>query len=354
MAIATTNTYTSQSSYVHKVGLPVAKLNHCMGKFGRKFSIPDRSSLTIKFRRYNKIDPKSSMSGSVLTAAGSIASSTKAIAEGIVPATSNPAPTDYSLTLLQYGNLMKVSDLASRTTEVAPDAELIKRNAENMADTLDAVYRDGLQGGTNFGRLTNSVGAIGSGARTTVAGIINAAALNRIVTILEAMEAQYFASNTITASTGIGTSPVRPAYVAIIHPHVKHDLESIAGYKSTSDYGSQEGLFEGETGAYRNIRFVMSTISQRIFINSGAAPSGTISTGGAANDVYSVLVIAKDAYGTVDLDSSTDMTYIPARQKDSANPLGQWSTIGWTAVAGALILNDAWIYRMECAATAAT
>lgn len=340
MSVATTSNYAALSSYIEKAGLAVAEPKLLYAKFGKKLSIPQKSSKVIKFRRYEKIAPTD----------GKTAASVKSLVEGQVPSETNPSVTDYTLTLSQYGNLMRFSDQAAWVNEVSVDTELMKRNSENMQETLDAIYRDGLMAGSNFGRLTDSIGTIGAGARTTVAGIVNGPALDKVVRILEAADAKYYAGG-VAGSNKVGTAPVRPGFVCLVHPDNKFDLEKIPGYKSTSDYGSQEGLLDGEIGSYKNIRFVMSTRA-KIFADSGASVSGTKSTTGSINDVYALIVIGQEAYACVDLASSAEIKYVPASSADHANPLGQYSSLGWKAMAGSIILNDSWLYRLEVAASA--
>ena len=341
MATATSTTYAPLSSYIETTGLAVAQPKLVHSKFGKKITVPQKNSKTIKFRRYEQIAPTN----------GASAATAKILVEGTVPTETNPTTTDYSLTLSQYGNLMRWTDQAAWVNEVSVDTELMKRNSENMAQVLDQVNRDGILAGTQFGRLTDSIGTIGAGARTTVLGLINGPALDKATTVLEALDAQYFTSQ-INASGNVGTSAVRPAYIAIIHPHVKLDAQKIPGYKSTSDYGSQTGLYDGEVGAYNNIRFVMSSRA-KIFQDSGGTPSGTRSTGASLADVYPLLIIAKDAYNCIELASTASIHYVPNTQLDSgANALGQVSTLGWTAMAGSIIVNDSWIYRLETLASA--
>lgn len=340
MAVSTTTNIAPLSSYIETTGLAVAKPKLLHSKFGKKITIPQKHSKTLKLRRFEKIAPTT----------GASAASAKLLVEGIVPTESNPTVTDYTLTLSQYGNLMRWTEQNAWVNEVSVDTEFMKRNSENMAEVLDQINRDGILTGTQFGRLTDSIGTIGAGARTTVTGLINGPALDKATTVLEALDAEYFTGG-VKASGNIGTSAVRPGYVCIIHPHVKLDAQKIPGYKSTSDYGSQEGLLDGEVGAYNNIRFVMSTRA-KIFQDTGGTPSGTRSTGSSLNDVYPCLIIAKDAYVSVDLASSASVHYQPHTQIDSgANSLGQVASLGWTAMAGSIITNDSWIYRLEVAAS---
>ena len=75
------------------------------------------------------------------------------------------------------------------------------------------------------------------------------------------------------------------------------------------------------------------------------------STNSSQADVYSILVIAKDAYGVVPLSGfGSQIIRKGLGSAGSADPLNQRATVGWKAVRTAVILNDAWMARLEVAA----
>ena len=104
-------------------------------------------------------------------------------------------------------------------------------------------------------------------------------------------------------------------------------------------------------------------------VNEGAAGSATITLGTATTaavndvicgqggtvdglDVYSTLVIGKDAYGVTELENGGLETII--KQKGSggtADPLEQRATIGWKGTFTAVILEDAYMVRVETTST---
>jgi len=137
-----------------------------------------------------------------------------------------------------------------------------------------------------------------------------------------------------------------------VHPDVEYDLESITGYRSVSDYGSQEGIIEDEIGSYKNIRFVSSTNS-KIWTNATTATTaGYKATGAGSNDVYATLIIAAEAYGLSPLSGEAMSTYVKALgSAGAADPLNQRSTVGWKATTITTILNQAWMVRLESLAS---
>lgn len=338
MSVTTTSTLSSLTSYIQRTGLERAKPNLIYSDYGKKVSIPQKNSKTIKFRRYERISPTT----------GAQLATLRSLSEGVIPNNTTPSVTDYSASVAQYGQWFQFSDQAVWTNEVSVDTELMAVNSQNMSETSDCVVRDNLMAGTNVFRLTDAIGGVSGAARVNVAGPINAAALDKAIRNLKASDTKYWKDG-INASTKIGTSAVRPSYVMLIHPYVEYDLEQVQGYKAVSDYGDQSGLLKGEVGAYKNIRFVTSTLA-KYFPDSGATKAGTWSTTGTDSDVFACLLIGMDAYAVIDLASTSEIIYNPQSKTDKADPLNQFATLGWKAMLTALILNDNWILRFECVA----
>lgn len=341
MAVTTSTTLTAINSYLDRKSLKRATdaLIYADGPWVTKITIPQKNSAVYKARRYNSIAPTG----------GTQAASLKAVVEGAIPTNVQPTITDITATCSQYGSWFEFTDVATWTNEVDVNQNLMKVNAENMARTLDFVVRDNIMAGTNVFRLTDDVGGVSGAARVNVAGHINAVALDKAIRDLEEGNAERV-TPAINAGSGEGTSAVRAGYVALIHPHVKYDLEQVPGYKSVVDYGSTSGLLKNEVGSYKDIRFVMST-GAKIFADSGATKAATQSTTGTDSDVYATVILGKDAYAAIELASTQEVIYKPLGQGGN-DPLNQRATIGWKAMSTALILNDAFMLRFESVATA--
>lgn len=343
MAITGTGTLTTLSSYVQRKALDVAKPNLPHEALGLQTPIPAKNSKTIKFRRYEKLSPT----------AGSTLGNIKILVEGATPTATQPQITDVTVTLSQYGNLLQWTDVASWVNEVDVDQSLMETNTNNMVETRDVIVRDGIIGGTNVMRNTDNVGGVSGAALANVAGVINQRMLDKVIRNLKGNLATYY-KEIVGASTSIGTRGIRPSYVGIIHTDVEYDLEQVQGFQSISDYPSQSGLFPGEAGCYKNLRFVTSTLA-KLTPDVGIAVAtiaGMKSTTGVSNDVYSCLFMGKNAFAVASLASSTEVKYIPASQVDHYNPLGQWHSLSWKTMIASGILNQNWILRAEVLASA--
>jgi N4-gp56 family major capsid protein len=70
----------------------------------------------------------------------------------------------------------------------------------------------------------------------------------------------------------------------------------------------------------------------------------------ALADVYPILIFAKDAYGLVPLKGKASITPMIVNAKPSdSDPLAQRNHASWKAMQTTIILNDAWMTRIECA-----
>ena len=135
-------------------------------------------------------------------------------------------------------------------------------------------------------------------------------------------------------------------------PDTVYDLENTTlnpGYIPTEKYGHTNDIMPGERGALKNIRFIETTQAKRNGgVGNHTVPAGIKAAANTYVDVLTTLVIGKEAYATVKLGpNSGEVIYIPASQRDKADPLGQYSTLGWKATCGSGILNDSWMCRIE-------
>ena len=80
--------------------------------------------------------------------------------------------------------------------------------------------------------------------------------------------------------------------------------------------------------------------------------AGTKSTTGTLSDVYQSLLIGEGAAASVPVDSTLEITFVSRHSKDHADPLGLVDALGYKFRAGAGILEDARILRIEHAVSA--
>lgn len=297
------------------------------GRFGQQRPIATRNGNQIKMRRYSQLAPAATP-----------------LSEGVTPSGSSLTVTDILATLAQYGDFVTLTDMVSMTNQDAVVTEATDVLGDQAGTTIDQARRDVLVAGTNVAY------ANGVANRAAVNVAISAADLNKASRFLKVQNAK-FVKEGIMPSVKIATAAVRKGFIALVHPDVEFDLETITGYRSVSDYASQDGVIEDEIGSYKNIRFVSST-NCKIFPGAGAAGTTVYKNNGSNFDVYVTLVIAANAYGVCPLAGQALNTYVkPLGSAGSADPLEQRSTVGWKATTTTKILNDSWMIRIESAAS---
>ncbi len=285
-------------------------------KWGQTRNIPKNNSKAIKFRRWNALP-----------------TATTALTEGVTPSGSAMSVTDVSATLKQYGDFTILTDVVKLTTEDNVVKEATDVLGEQGGQTIDEVTRDELMAGTQI------VYAGAVAGRANVALGVTDVELKSAIKTLKGQNAKMF-TTTITGTVKVGTAPIRKAYVGIVHTDTTETLEGIVGFKGTEEYASQTLIDINECGAYKNIRFVETTVA-KVFTGEGA---GSV-------DVYASLILGKDAYGVVSLRGQKNIQTIikPLGSAGTADALDQRASVGWKAMTITKILNDAWMVRIESA-----
>jgi N4-gp56 family major capsid protein len=78
-----------------------------------------------------------------------------------------------------------------------------------------------------------------------------------------------------------------------------------------------------------------------------------VSTSGSVADVYQLVILAKDALGSVALkgaDAVHPMVLNPNTPR-GGDPMGQLGSVAWKTWFAAVRLNESWLARIECAVT---
>lgn len=295
-------------------------------KFGQARPLPSKSSKVIKFRRYE-----------------ALSSAINALSEGVTPNAKDLTVTDVTATLGQYGDRVIISDVVQDTHEDPVLREAIDILGEQAAIMLEKVRFAVLNAGTNVFYSNGS-------ARTDVNTAITLNAQRKVTRALKQQNARPI-TTVVKSSPNYGTDAVAPAFVGICHPDLEADIRNLAGFVPTERYGSF-APFEGEIGKVEDVRYVSSTVISS-WADGGGAKGTMLSTTGVNADVYPVLYVGRDAYGIVPLkgkDAITPMVVNP--QPSDSDPLAQRGHVGWKAYQTAVILNDLWMARLECAVTA--
>lgn len=157
----------------------------------------------------------------------------------------------------------------------------------------------------------------------------------------------------LDGSLKINTTPVEAGYCAVAHTDLENDIRGLAGFTPVAQYGSRSTIHENELGTVENVRFVLSPDLDSI-ADAGGAKGAMVSTTGTSADVYPVLFFGREAFATVPLrgQGAVEPTILRPGVKTKDDPLGQRGYIGWKSYHACVILNQAWMGRLEVAVTA--
>lgn len=202
--------------------------------------------------------------------------------------------------------------------------------------TMDTIYRDVLRSGTNViyvDQGTNRSNVATNTKKHTPADF------KLMAVKLKNQGAKKF-KKVIAGGTGIGTKAIRSAYLGIISPEVTEDLRELTGWKDVEDYADySKRVDDNEVGSWGDFRMIE---------NQNNAP---VDEGGT--NVYLSYFFGQNAYATTSLRGKKGIETIvkPLNSGGAENPLNQYGSVGWKAIGGAVILNEAWLIRTECTAS---
>lgn len=297
----------------------------CLEHFGQAKPIPSKSSKTIVFRRYDRFPHTPT-----------------ALVEGVTPSARQLTTTDYTATLQQYGDRIQITDVIQDTHEDPVLNESIDVLSEQAAHMIETVRYHVVRGGTNV--------MYANGAnRAAVNTALSKTKLRQAVKSLKRQDAKKI-TRMVKSSENFETHPVNAAYVALCHTDCEPIFRDMDGFVPVEKYG-QMTPFEGEIGKVEETRIICSTIFEP-WADAGAAAGGNFeSTSGTNCDVYPVLVLGADAFGIVPLKGKHSITPMVVNPKPSdSDPLAQRGHAAWKTYHAAVILNEAWMVRLETAA----
>ena len=311
--------------YAERQMLRHAKPVMVLEKLGLTKPMPKNKTDTIKFRR-----PR------VFTAA------TTPLVEGVTPTETQFSYEDVAATLRQYGQVVVVTDKIEDLHEdpVLNDASM--QAGENIGRTIEALNYGVVRAGTSVYYANGTV-------RTDVNTPITLGKQRAVLRSLKALKATKI-TRSLSPSSDYGTRAVEGAFIAVAHTDVESDIRNMPGFKVVAEYGTRNPISEHEIGSVEDVRYMLSP-DLNPFLNAGGAAGSMVSTGGVNADVYPVIYFGQDAWGMVALrgQGAVSPTVIPVGQKTKDDPLGQRGYVGWKTYHAALILNQAWMARLEVA-----
>ena len=281
-------------------------------QFGQKHPIPRNGGKTIEFRKYSPL-PKA------LTP----------LTEGVTPNGQKLNVSIVTSTVQQYGGYITLSDLLILTAidnNMLQATELLGSQAGRTSDTIT---REVINAGSQVQYATAEGVTPNSRATLTAACKLTVNEIRKAVRTLRSMNAKPFADG---------------FYVGILSPDTEYDLMGDEAWVDASEYAGSTQIFNGEVGRVYGVRFVSTTEAKK-FKKGESGNNENI-------DVHSTLILGKDAYGVTELEGG-GLEHIVKQlgSAGSADPLNQRASVGWKLSKTAEILVDAYMVRIESAAT---
>ena len=275
-----------------------AQFQTVLDQFGYIEKIPSASSKTISFTKYADLAP-----------------TTTALTEGVAPDSVSLSSTAITAVIDQLGYVIKLTDLA----ELTPKHPVVQKTLELLgtqaARSRDAKIESVLSAGTTV------VYSNGAASRTALAAgsILTNNDVSKMVATLRKNGATAFPDGT---------------FVAVVDPTTEMNLMKDPAFRDAAirnGLGTKSEVYKGEIATFNGVRFVRSN---------------TIPTITSTVTVYPTYVFGKDAYAVTDLQTLQTFREGPGGVND---PLHQIMTLGWKVGFKSVILNNAFMGRIESA-----
>lgn len=298
-------------------------------KLGQTKPIPQSKSQVIKFRRPKPFAP-------ALTP----------LTEGVRPESQKMVYEDVECRLQQYGAWTEITDVIQDTHEDPVLSDMTILSGEQAAETTELATWGAISGGTNV--------IFANGTQTSQ--VNTALKLDHVRAAVRKLQRNRAKkkTNILDGSIKYGTKPIEAAYIAVCHTDLEADIRNLPGFTPVAEYGSRQPIVPQEFGTVENVRFITTPLLTPT-ANAGATATGKVlSTGGTNADVYKIVIFGQEAYAVCPL-KGKDAAQILVRNPGKAekgDELGQTGSVGWKTWWAGKILNDAWLVRLEVAATA--
>jgi N4-gp56 family major capsid protein len=292
------------------------------------------------------------------------------------------ALTKISKTLIQRGQIVKLSDVLNATDLFNSLQQSVKINGQDAAIDMDNITRNILVG-SNVGDNVNSGATAMEGGYNAdpSVNLDNGDSLTEIYAdgtrqTTGSTEYSAFESTTtgntldgaavLNAVTQLKVNRAQPAsggmYAAVCSPQVLSDIMQDNTWLNASQYSNVEELYKGEVGRLFGAKFVMTTnpfitadalgTDADRFIYDAAAGGGT----GNTKDVHASLFLGEGAYGVPELASQSPFSpkMIITDSADKSDPLNMLITAGFKVFWTTLRQNTGYyvIMRSKTASTA--
>jgi N4-gp56 family major capsid protein len=237
------------------------------------------------------------------------------------------AYTGIDVSMAQYGEAVKISDIVSYTDLFDTLDQSVRVMGEDAG--VDADFRCISQVVTGTNSANKRYGSLA--ASNAAAGKLTIKDLLASYTRLTVTKAK---------------KPEGREYAAILSPQQAYDIMDDQKFIDAGVRGNNKGLFEGEIGRWYGNRILVTT---EPFIEA-VGSEGTYNSAGA---MYVALVLGRESLGACIMAGQSPFSpqIIVNDKADSGNPLKQFMTAGWKAYWATVMLNDLWAVTLRSTST---
>lgn len=297
-----------------------------LSKYGMTKPVPKNKSQTVKFRRPVPL-----------------ALATTPLTEGTAPTSKALTYEDVEVSLSQYGDVVEITDVVHDLAEdpVLKDATTL--TGEQSQETFESLLWGIIRGGSNVFYANGS-------ARNAVNSAISLPKQRAVTRLLKAERAKKV-TKMVSSSVKYGTEAIDAAFLAFAHTNLEADIRDLTGFVPVEKYGSMKPL-PYEIGKVEDVRYILTPVLEP-WEDAGGVAGSMVSTTGTNADVYPIIYTGQDAYGHIALKGkeAVEMKIRQPGEIDSNDKLGQVGWVGWKSYWKGFISNEAWLCRLECAAT---
>jgi N4-gp56 family major capsid protein len=315
-------------------------------KFGQAKPLPSKSTKTIQFRRYFLDSTFTSTFGSDFNPheyfkGTNFNPTNKMLTEGVTPDATLLESSDYSATLVQYGDRVVITDVIMDTHEDPVMREAVDILGEQAAVLIEKTRYNVLKAGSNVFYSNSDV------SRAAVDVVFSLNDQRKVTRFLKRQLGKPI-TGVVKSTPAFGTESIAPSFICIVHPDLEPDLRAISSFVPAEKYGTMSP-WDGEMGKIEDVRYLASTIIEPFLGGGNSGGTNVLETGGDA-DVYPMLYLARDAYGIVAFKGANALTPMVVNPKASdSDPLAQRGHVGWKGYSATIILNDFFMVRLEVA-----
>lgn len=302
ISTAVGNTYADPGVFYKKEWLERLKPQLYFEDLGEKLPLPKESGTLMKVHRVNKLS----------TPATAPTASSFLLTENATPTVTQMGTTAVTVEPLSYGQWVQVSKELKLKSINKITSGFMEELSDNAAAVYDSVCRTALSG-----NLTNQF-ANGAASEVLVADADT-------LTASEIRKAVYKLRKAGVPGFEAGL------YKGLIHPAGAFDLQAdtaAGSWIEANKYVKTENIMRGEIGQLYGVRFVVGQ-------NVG---QGT----GATDETFHAYILGRKAFMISELSGEgMEMIMKESGPNDTSNPLNRFSTIGWSFIMAAKVLEAA-------------